>query len=575
MASALKRTDKKVHRSHQDDALDLVGVIAHVTTDNTDNESNSISEQDRCCNSGGSSCRSTSSSSGVETRSGARDGQQCVTPSPHGFMTVDDDPSTIIRNAIESPVSTLWSLLRNRKTEARALDNNDSTCNMKVEDSWLFLPNGLRLRLPSTNKGQKEEALDEYLHENVPCIVERNANFLSTKSFTGISSNNPSQNCITTTTTNAHVSINKDSYSSNFLNVFQGELAHATPCQADAVGSTNATTCHVLAIRSTLSKGGAHYCSTPLVSVAHIDRAGYASSLEAIIEHHLNFHSSNPNEYEPLFDEPQQKKARKDYISSTEVGDQRSPAPHSKSPSPSPRIVRFDIHLVGGFVDDRGLSQKLSSFLIRQLATMADQYKHRARITLQTCAVSCMNTRTTCCSRADEDEEMTKGELDSSNSNSNRNLSFEPVARGLVIYTQTGDVQVLNSVPPQLVGPGVELRDARLWVGRYCDELELIHNSCHPSCCGNKTNSHPGPGHNSTIVVEPFEYRLCSRHRRYLALKDDWELLRRTSTSPHCEASDYCDNVRRTFCFMRNVPCETVFGRDVDQAARYERLHIG
>jgi len=61
------------------------------------------------------------------------------------------------------------------------------------------------------------------------------------------------------------------------------------------------------------------------------------------------------------------------------------------------------------------------------------------------------------------------------------------------------------------------------------------------------------------VVVSPFEFRPFADLDLLMALPDN-RMLRYTSTSPECEADDFCDLVRESFVFLRDVAVGDVFG---------------
>jgi Protein N-terminal asparagine amidohydrolase len=132
--------------------------------------------------------------------------------------------------------------------------------------------------------------------------------------------------------------------------VLQNEVAHATSKQCDILVSDRATTCHILALRSS-SKNGI------LGSLTHIDSVGHEACLRAIInEHHLYHHTCD-----------------------------------SKKRCCRPQRVNIDIYLVGGFDDRKETSSSISNFLITLLAQISEEKKPWIALTLKLCAVSSIN----------------------------------------------------------------------------------------------------------------------------------------------------------------------------------------
>lgn len=197
------------------------------------------------------------------------------------------------------------------------------------------------------------------------------------------------------------------------LYVGQGELGHATPLQCDVIASDNATTCHILALRSTVMG------NAPLVSLAHIDWTGYGDSIRGMIQEHKAHH---------CFCSSDEEEKKGDGIYDCE-------------------LIDMDVHIVGGFEDAKKSSRNISEFLINLLVQLAEEENNVIRMTLRTCAISSMND--------------TGGD--------------GPVGRGMGIDLHTGEA-FLAKVDKCVAGPCHELRSARLWAGA-CKRLAVIHTS--------------------------------------------------------------------------------------------------
>ena len=257
------------------------------------------------------------------------------------------------------------------------------------------------------------------------------------------------------------------------LNVLQGEVAHASALQTDVLVSAEATTCHVVALRSTRKSKSA---TVPLVSLAHVDQAGvYDNCLDAMVQQHLNHHSSdqtrptqaaavNPinsddsEEDEDFFfyneDEdtgPQEEHGEKHAAQQQSFLPPSTPnnLPRRRSTSmPSLRDddeepIEMELHMVGGYLDKEGTSQDISHSLITSFSELAKKYQDQVRISLTTALISSLNT--------------TNATNEASSSVANK-----PKSRGLGIDTQTGQVfPITDSLPPELEGPGLEVRTAR------------------------------------------------------------------------------------------------------------------
>ena len=187
---------------------------------------------------------------------------------------------------------------------------------------------------------------------------------------------------------------------SRIMYVSQREVAHAVPLQFDVMMSDKATTCHILALRSSSSN------AVPLASLAHIDGTSYEACIRAIAQRHINHHQMD------------------DSLISEE----------KKNGEEADDLMELDLHIIGGFQDHKGTSQSISNWLFGLLAEIATEEKHRVVTTLRTCAISSMND----------------------------NGHGAPIGRGLGINILKGDV-FLASSDQALAGPDCILRSLRLW----------------------------------------------------------------------------------------------------------------
>jgi hypothetical protein len=324
------------------------------------------------------------------------------------------------------------------------------------------------------------------------------------------------------------------------LNVLQGEVAHASTLQADYLVSAEATTCHVVVLRSTKS------ASIPLVSLAHVDKA-YDSCLEAMVKEHLHHHEQaavieagddefgffmeeDEEEVEhlvPLNDSEQQVPLNDVFIESQQQ--QASTSSNSFLPNPNfeperttsmPDLtaepIEMELHMMGGFLDKDGTSQQLSTLLVERFNYLAEKYKDRLRISLSTAAISCMNNT----------------------------RDSKPVNRGLGIEIATGEIfPVKSALPAHLEGPAVDIRSARAFSEDAAHTLAIIHD---------RSSKH------GQVRVQPFQYKAAEELNVLLTVPDD-VLLSVTSTSPDEESDQFCTNFRRTLSFVNTVPPETAF----------------
>ena len=119
---------------------------------------------------------------------------------------------------------------------------------------------------------------------------------------------------------------------------------------------------------------------------------------------------------------------------------------------------------------------------------------------------------------------------------------------------RTGQVTpVTSALPPELDGPAMEIRSARLWSDPVLrPELAVIHTSTS----------------NGVITIDPFRYRPRPQLNALLRAPDP-VLLRVTSTSPDFESERFCRDLRRTLSLVNSVPSNRVFVRQ--QPLRYSR----
>jgi hypothetical protein len=80
------------------------------------------------------------------------------------------------------------------------------------------------------------------------------------------------------------------SNSGRVINVIQGEIAHCTPSQADILVSDDATTCHIVALRSICSRNILGK-DTVLATMTHLDGPGYETCLRDAVMEHIKHHN--------------------------------------------------------------------------------------------------------------------------------------------------------------------------------------------------------------------------------------------------------------------------------------------
>ena len=282
----------------------------------------------------------------------------------------------------------------------------------------------------------------------------------------------------------------------------QREVAHAVPLQCDVIMSDKATTCHILALRSVSSRG------VPLASLAHIDGTSYEACIRAMVLRHLHHHQMDDSLI------TQQGEEKKDTGGDENDGDTN--------------LMELDVHIMGGFEDRDGTSRNISNWLLRVLADISTEEKHRMVTTLRTCAISSIND----------------------------DGHGGPIGRGLGIRLRTGDV-FLASCDPAAAGPDSVLRSLRLWSNDNGQpQLEVIHDE----------------GLNM-LKVSPFYFAPFPELNSLLKLSDR-RLLKHTSTSPECEDDDFCPRLRRALVFLRDVPAERIFGMELNRTRHFKRIGL-
>jgi len=270
--------------------------------------------------------------------------------------------------------------------------------------------------------------------------------------------------------------------------IHQGEVGHTLFSHCDIILSDMATTCHILALQSESSSG------TPMTTLAHIDGTFYDDCVHNMVTAHLYHHERCSSQ-----------EKRSEQLRNTE------------------EIVRMEIHVVGGFDDERSLSVKISSWLMHLLAAIAARYKDVLKICIKTCAISSIND----------------------------NGNASPIGRGMGIDVRTGEA-FLAKVDMAVAGPAQQLRMAHVWAGR--DTLSVVKTTASERIC-----------------IEPFMYDVFPNLNLYLKLPDH-RMIKRTSTSPDVEESNFCSDVRKTLRFIREIDCTRVFGPSVDHPLIFARV---
>ncbi len=349
--------------------------------------------------------------------------------------------------------------------------------------------------------------------------------------------------------TSSLVSLQERTKLANCINVLQGEVAHTTDQQGvDVLLSGEATTCHILAFRSTKSN------SRPLTTLAHLDDCN-PECLESILIEHIAHHQAS-SRLKPLeqginqgenddfgfyFDAveheshlPEHFLGRFSTMSPSSLSDPVDFPECSTHKFPMGRsghsmeIIRADLHLVGGYNDSVGTSHRLSQDLLETWAHLAEQYSSEVFIQLCMAAISGLNV----CDDANR------------------------AARGMGINTSSGAVfSIIDGLPKDMEGPAVEIRQARLWA-RAIQEARRQGNS--PKSKSRSSIIHTRHSRRGELSVEPFSYEPHPQLTKLLQL-DDQCLKNLTSTSPELEGGQFCIRLRRSLSFLQTVPSSEVF----------------
>lgn len=326
-----------------------------------------------------------------------------------------------------------------------------------------------------------------------------------------------------------HVECNQSSME-RILYVGQREVAHVDTTHqrlsCDIIVSDRATTCHILILRSTsvispsnddnndnnnvddnnINNNNSHPGNkVTLCSVTHIDSDIYNNCVRNMFNHHQEYHRKN--------------------VSSPEVTN----------------MIHMDIHILGGFIEINHSSHDISNWLLHLLADIASEMSTNMLITLQTIAISSMNSKV--CDK-----------INNTNNNTNNKSMlvplYEPIGRGLAIDCHTGNV-FLAKCTHDAMGPEIYLRHSRLY-GINVNTLLVI------SCNDDKYSLHEKQQQQQKIMIQPFIYYPYPRLHYYIQSSDE-ELLQSNSTSPHCEENDFCSFLRETAQFILNHPYDEIF----------------
>lgn len=224
--------------------------------------------------------------------------------------------------------------------------------------------------------------------------------------------------------------------------------------------------------------------------------------------------------------------------------------------------ISITFHLLGGFLDPRGLSQALSKHVLGTLIDLTfmfnqriqdynnshlntSHHHHPVQWKLGTYAITSLNTMTI---------------------NDDSKTILSPVGRGLALDVSSGKVFLVKMCFECLecdsIVPMYTLRNARLWF--------------HPSRPGSLTTIMDMT--TDALFVSPFRFAPTARITYLSTLeKDPSKLLEFTSTSPDCEEKEeYCKSMILTFRYVCQVRCSSVFGEvGQEKELKYQYVNDG
>ena len=338
---------------------------------------------------------------------------------------------------------------------------------------------------------------------------------------------------------------NEYNYDPRILNVLQGEVAHATAEQCDIMVSQHATTCHIVLLRSMLH--------LPLYSPSCTCQCHSQcnSSLDHNNENDVPIDGSDAsNIYKcPNHSGVEQglcSMAHMDRVSHVTPGLEDMLLQHliPRNSCCSCRNDRTEleiqVHILGGFLDEEGLSIELTNAIIWELHRLAKVHTKNVKLRLCTCLVSLMNDT---------------GDR-------------KPRSSGLGIKLQSGSVYLLSSVWSNTGSQSI-------------NETNLLHSDLGPAKCLRRCRLFSSDSHSLMMVhnhcsdgfmIQPFKFGMCPSYLEELLNCSDTELLRRMSTSPSAEHANFCVELRSDLKFMKSWSWWEVFGSKCSFSLVFHRL---
>ena len=339
--------------------------------------------------------------------------------------------------------------------------------------------------------------------------------------------------------------------SGRVINVLQGEIAHCTPSQADVLVSDDATTCHIVALRSvrrnSLGKDAV------LATMTHVDGIGYDSCLRDAVMEHVKYHSTG---YQ---DDPN----RTVFVNESKENTSLRFHDH----------IDVSIHIMGGFNDPDGSSILITEHILQVFSKMAQEFnalahppnafnslyhatekywerRPRIRMSLETCVVCGANDNGTGCpigrglGLSVASGEVFLAEIEYDDMRSSANIFNKPEIDLLAL---DGDIHLVRDQPQVLEGPDILLRSVRLWAAAFhplkrVQKLTIIHLP-----------------NRDYLTIEPFMFG-PNPSAKFVCYMDDATLLRMTSTSPLVEKKNFASKVRESLKFMNQTSSGKIFG---------------
>eukprot|EP00804_Cyclotella_cryptica_P007351 CCRYP_002583-RA/>CCRYP_002583-RA protein AED:0.07 eAED:-0.07 QI:0/-1/0/1/-1/1/1/0/572 len=361
--------------------------------------------------------------------------------------------------------------------------------------------------------------------------------------------------------------------SGRVINVLQGEIAHATPHQADVLVSDDATTCHIVALRSVCNMCSKHHRSKvgtdvgrrdihcPLATMSHIDGTGYEACIREAVMEHVRHHSRLALE-----------QCSKDKQEHNESWFRRT--------SFHDHFIEISMHIVGGFEDDDGSSIAITDDILGVFSRLAKEFEERVNrancwekewprvsMILETCVVSGANDDGTGCPMGRglglnvSSGEVFLAEVD--NVTTSSPLTSHHVVEkmgnprfGIDLIALDGDLHLVSGrredQQPSFLsaeGPDTLLRSMRLWAAAFYPsnnpkqirKLVVIHRP-----------------DDDSLTIEPFFFGPHPYAKNLLRLNDA-NLLQATSTSPMVEKSNFVSKVRDSLEYMNETTSSNVF----------------